>query len=85
MEIFNETIELTETNADITVFQNYGDQLTRYGIPPIFEGFWAYITVTKKDGTPVLGFPISEDNGQLKFYEKYSDALDAARTIINRW
>lgn len=85
MEIYNEKIELGETLVEITIFKNYGDQLTKYGVPPIFEGFWAYITVTKKDGTPIVGFPISEDRGQLKLYKNYSDALEAARGIVNKW
>lgn len=79
MEIYNEKQDINDGKVEISVFQNYGDQLTRYGIPPIFEGFWTQITVRKKDGTPLFGYPISKDDGKILFYKTFDDALKSCK------
>jgi hypothetical protein len=85
MEIFNEIVETDTHIVELSVFKNYGDQLVEYGVPPIFEGFWGYITVKNKDGNLVLGYPITNNEGVIKVFSKFSDALDYIRERTNDW
>jgi hypothetical protein len=48
MEIFNEIVVTNTRIVELSVFKNYGYQLEEYEVPPIFEGFWGYITVKKQ-------------------------------------
>lgn len=82
MEIFNDKVELDENNIEITIFQNYGDQLERFGVPTILEGFWVFITVRRKDETPTVGFPVTEMNVQFRIFDEFETAIGAARARI---